>query len=375
MAVKYPDYSNSIVNLSCSILSYFGVDGIKHNTIPELDQILNERKPRNIAIMLFDGMGTSILDKHISKNAFLQKKIAKPISSTFPPTTVAATTAINTGLTPLETGWLGWITYYKEIDQNVVTFYNTLQSDNTIPAAPYHLGFKNMPYKSLSMMIREKNPDVHCCAVSPFKINATDETVIVHSIDEQCKALKELTSQEGKHFIYSYWGDPDHTMHDLGVDAKPIQEIVHTINEKVKKLSKTLGDDTLVIVTADHGHINSKWFFLCDYPELKSMLVRPHAIENRAASLFVKPGKKEEFRKLFRKLFADHFMLMEHDEFLSSGLLGVGTANVNVDSMVGDYVAVATDDYCLGETYEDKGLVGIHAGLTAEEMTVPLIIL
>lgn len=105
------------------------------------------------------------------------------------------------------------------------------------------------------------------------------------------------------------------------------------------------------------------------------MLVRPHAIENRAASLFVKPGKKEEFRKLFKKLFADHFMLMEHDEFLSSGLLGVGTANVNVDSMVGDFVAVATDDYCLGETYEDKGLVGIHAGLTAEEMTVPLIIL
>lgn len=375
MAIKYPDYTNSITNLSCSVLHYFGVENLKHNTIVELDSILEERKPRNVVIMLFDGMGTSILDKHISKNSFIQKRIIKPISSTFPPTTVAATTAINTALTPLETGWLGWITYYKEIDKNVVTFYNTLQSDDKVPAAHYHLGYKNMPYKSLSMLLKEKDPSIHCCAVSPFKVNATDETIISTNIKDSCAAIEKLTAQEGRHFIYSYCSDPDHTMHEIGVDAQPIKDIIHNINDNIRKLSKKLGNDTLVIATADHGHINSKWFFLCDYPELNSMLVRPHAMENRAASLFVKPGMQDDFEKLFCSLFGEHFKLYKHDEFLSSGLLGTGKQHAMVDSMIGDFVAVAQDDYCLGESYEDMNLVGIHAGLTAEEMTVPLIVL
>ena len=88
----------------------------------------------------------------------------------------------------------------------------------------------------------------------------------------------------------------------------------------------------------------------------------------------VKDGKKEEFRKLFRKYFGEHFMLMEHDEFLQSGLLGTGVPHPRTDGFVGDLVAVATDEYCIGETHEDAEMIGIHAGLTKEEMEVPLIV-
>ena len=84
-------------------------------------------------------------------------------------------------------------------------------------------------------------------------------------------------------------------------------------------------------------------------------------------------GRKKEFKQLFDKYFGKHFILMEHDEFLNSGLLGTGTPHPRTDGFVGDYVAISTDEYCIGETHEDAEMIGIHAGLTREEMEVPLI--
>ncbi len=375
MKFKYPDYNNSIVNIACSVLKYYNVQTIKHPTLECVDTILENRKPRNVILMLFDAMGISILEKHLPKNSFTRTHVIKTISSTFPPTTVAATTSINTGLTPIETGWLGWITYFKEVDANVLTFFNTLQ-DNDKPASDRHLAYTALPYKSLSMQIREIDPDVKCTAISPFPVNVTDPTIISKSVRESCDKLIEITKEKGKHFIYSYWDNPDYSMHEYGVDDKEhITPILMEIDSNLERLSKELGEDTVVFVTADHSQLNTKWIFMSDYPELQNLLVRKHSIECRAASFTVKDGKKEEFKRLFNEKFKDHFILMDHDEFLSSGLLGPGVPHPRTDGFVGDYVAVATGEYSIDDERSDDVHKGLHAGLTKEEMEVPLIVL
>ena len=146
MEIKYPDYSNSIVNLSCSVLRYFNVQDVRHSTLPVADKILENRKPRNVIIMVFDGMGISILERHLPSDSFTRRHIVCQITSTFPPTTVAATTSINSGLTPLETGWIGWITYFSEVDRNVVTYFNTDQTTGK-PACNYNLAYTALPYR------------------------------------------------------------------------------------------------------------------------------------------------------------------------------------------------------------------------------------
>lgn len=374
MTIQRPDYSNSIVNLSCSVLKYYNVP-VRHDTLPEFDRLLETRKPRNVVILLFDAMGISILSRHLPETSFTRKHVMRSLTSTFPPTTVAATTAVNSGLTPLETGWLGWITYFKEIDDNILTFFNTLQSDGDRQAAPNHLTYSNIPYKTLSMQISETNPDVKCMAVSPFRAHPVDPTIISKSVRESMDSILNLTREEGKHMLYGYWAEPDHTMHDLGVDDPRITPIVRDIDANLQYLYENINrNDTLVAVIADHSQINAKWYCLCDYPDVQALLKHQHSIETRCASFMVKDGKKEEFRKLFRKYFGEHFMLMDHDEFLQSGLLGTGVPHPRTDGFVGDFVAVATDAYCIGETHEDAEMIGIHAGLTKEEMEVPLIV-
>lgn len=373
--MKYPDYTNSITNIACSVLKYYGVKDVRHNSIPELDNILEEKKPRNIIMMLFDAMGISILKQHLSPNSFTRRHVIKTVSSTFPPTTTAATTSINSGLTPYETGWLGWISYFKEVDQNVITFFSTLQSDDKIPACNYNLAYTLIPYKTLGVQVKEANPDVDCFAISPFPANPWDRTVITDSVETSCKIIKDTIKQPGKHMIYAYWPDPDHTMHEVGVAHPSITPIMRNINENLKKLSHAIGEDTLIMATADHSQINSKWFYLEDYPDVYELILRPHSMEHRAATYWVKPGTKELFKDRFNKHFGSHFKLMTHDEFLASGLLGNGSPSPRTDGFVGDFVAIATDEYCLSEVHGDNDLVGIHAGLTIEEMEVPLIIL
>ena len=186
--------------------------------------------------------------------------------------------------------------------------------------------------------------------------------------------ILKLTKEPGRHMIYGYWPDPDHMMHELGVDDPRITPILQDIDTNLQYLYDNINkDDTAVFVIADHSQINAKWFCLSDYPDLQVLLKHPHSIESRCASFMVKDGKKEEFKNLFKKHFKDHFLLMDHEEFLNSGLLGTGTPHPRTDGFVGDFVAIATDEYCIGETPEDAEMIGIHAGLTKEEMEVPLI--
>lgn len=373
MKTLYPDYTNSNMNIACSILNYFGCDP-HHETLDVLDRLFAERKPRNVVFMLFDAMGISIINRHLSDSSFIKKHLVHTLTSTFPPTTVAATTSINSGLQPIETGWLGWITYFKEIDKNVITFFNSIQNTHD-SAYPEHLAYSCIPYKPLSVQIREKNPDVQTLAVSPFTPNPLDRTIISKSVEFSCNTILETTRQDGRHFVYSYWPDPDSSMHEQGVDGDGIRPILEDIDRNLEKLSSQIGVDTVVIVTADHSQLNSKWVYLCDYPELQEMLVRPHSIEFRAASLTVREGMQKQFEKRFNEVLGEHFILMSHKEFLESGLLGTGTPHPRTDGFVADFVAISKDEYCLGDFHEDGDLIGMHAGLTEEEMLVPLIIL
>ena len=111
--IKYPEYDRSILSVASSILNHFGVKDCQHKSLPEFDELLNKNH-KNVIVMLFDGLGVSAINEHLSENDFLRKHFVCPISSVYPSTTVAATTAIQSGYSPLETAWLGWDLYYME---------------------------------------------------------------------------------------------------------------------------------------------------------------------------------------------------------------------------------------------------------------------
>lgn len=363
--ITYPNYDRSILSIASSVLNHFGVKDCQHKTLPEFDKLL-EKDYKNIIVMLFDGLGVSAINEHLNENDFLRKHFVCPISSVFPSTTVAATTAIESGYSPVETSWLGWDLYFDEIGENVAVFRNALQK-NGEPAANFNVAWKYIPYKRIFERIEEVNGKGSAVYVSPFSKHR------IKSVPHICKTVKRLSRKRKAKYIYTYWHQPDTAMHRYGVKSEQAHKQILLINNEVEKLFKSL-KNSLIIITADHGLCDSVNLFLEDYPELYDMLKIPPSVEpGRAMSLFVKDSMKKEFETEFNKLFGNDFRLMTKEEVFAENLLGFGNPHPRTYDFVGDFLAVATTEQTLFTVREKHEPVGVHAGLTEEEMTVPFI--
>ena len=362
--ITYPNYDRSILSIASSVLKHFGVKDCKHKTLPEFDKLL-KKDYKNIIVMLFDGLGTSTLKYHLEENDFLRRHHVTDISSVFPSTTVAATTSIMSGYSPAECGWLGWDLYFKEIGENVAVFKNTLQR-NGEPAADYNVAERYIPYKDIFKRIEEVNGRRSAYCVSFFSKYRTK------SVEDICKTVKRLSKKRKKKYIYTYWHQPDKAMHGYGVTSKEAHEEILHINREIEKLCGKL-KNSLVIITADHGLCDSKTKYLEDYPQLTELLKFPPSVEPRALSFFVKDGETEKFRTEFNKIFGSSFRLMTMDEVFEENLLGYGIPHPKTEDFIGDFFAVALDETSIDYKRGKFEFVGVHAGLTEDEMTVPFI--
>lgn len=359
-----PDYKNCIVNLPNSILKYFGAEPAG-DTSELLDKYLKDEY-RNVILMVLDGMGSSVLVWNSGSDKFFRKHNAGTVDSVFPSATVAATTSLMTGLQPCEHGWIGWDVYYKDIDQIVTVYKNTLVGKKK-KAADYFVAGTITPYKSVFDRLTEAGVKNYC--LSPYAEPKTE------TFEEILDKAKELCAQPERKYIYAYWPSPDNLLHKYGGANDEHPKIVEFLEDVEKKISEfTRGmKDTLLIITADHGHVDTKMSQLEDYPELMDCMERLPAIEPRLATFFIKKGRKREFRTLFNRIYKDKFDLLTKKEVLERKLFGTGTEHPKFRDMLGDYIAVATSDLTLIHTKKVKWAAA-HGGIYESEMRVPVLI-
>ena len=359
------NYNECLTNLACSIRKYFDL-AYKHNTLAYIDALLEKYQPKNVVTILCDGMGSNILDRMLDREDFLIKNRLKPITTVFPATTVAATTSMLTGLNPCETAMLGWTMYYKELDQIIVTFFNSLKEDSSKPLKEAMLyNQEHMIRKTIMEEINEQGK-YKAYKLFPFGENA------YHNLDEMFNVIEAKCLEDGKKYIYAYDVNPDYTMHALGCDSYQVKMIIQDLNNRIENLCKHL-HHTIVFVVADHGHYNVQNIYLEDYPDIVECLLRNTSIEPRAVNFFIKPEKKELFIKLFTQYFDNEFDLYPMDEVIASKLFGDGQENPVFRDILGDFLAIAKGNKTL--LYKgDATLRSQHAGYTDDEILVPLIV-
>ncbi len=366
------DYDNSILSLSNSLLKHYGVK-TEYETLPDLDEALQQGK-RHVVLMIFDGMGTAVLEKHLKVDSFLRKHVVRPIRSVFPPTTTAATNTFYSAVPPAAHGWLGWMCLFKEYNAIVELFRNTDFYTGEKPNMP-SVG-KLLPYTHIFDKIKAVTGDsVKTTEIFPKKIKANG----VETLDEMKERLIHLSKEEGRHFTICYWTEPDHFMHANGATAPTVANILTDIDTMVQSLSETL-EDTILIVSADHGMMDVEHeIYIDDYPEMLDCLKYPLSLEDRAVSVFLKPNTAEIFLKGFDAHFKDDFMILSRAEVFEKNLFGQGQFNERAADFIGDYLIISTAGKSLRQRLPNgalqEPLLGTHAGLTPDEMNVPLIII
>ncbi len=362
MKETLPDYNDCITNVATSILKYFKVD-YKHNTISDIDNMLNENNPKNVVVILYDGMGYNLINRILKEDDFLRRNMIRSISTVCPSTTTAATTSMLSGLNPSEHNWLGWDMYVKEEDKIITLFLNTYKDTYKV-AAPYNIARKYYGYKDIIEQIND----------GPYEASIVSNHggINYKNLDDMNEKIINETLKSGKRFIYAYYKDPDSTMHEYGTDSKESIDVFNLINKKTEELSNKL-KDTLLIVIADHGHINSTGIKISDYKDFMDTLDGDVSIESRFCSFKVKEDKHDEFVRLFNLYFKDYFILKTKEEIIREFWFGRGDYHKYYRDSLGDYFGLATSDKYFRYDDNSVNLVSMHAGITEDEMRIPLI--
>ena len=363
-----PNYDRSILSISSSILKKYGLES-NYPSLEELDKIL-EGNYKNIVYLILDALGTNILELYNEELKFLKSNLVTNVTSVFPPTTAAATIAIHSGLSPYETGWVGWMPYFKEYDRMIELFSGCdFYTGEKIIASPEEGILK---YETIYEKITKKNKNIKYTKVFPDFTKKYE-----NSFSKICDEIKKVCKDSKNNLISAYWTEPDSLIHEYGTNSIEVKQELKIINDNLEKLANEL-ENTIIIITADYGAVDVEEIYLNEYKDIDDCLKRPPSIESRFVSFFLKENKKELFKKLINKYFKDKFLIYDKDEFLKSGLLGRGIKHERIDSYLGDVILIGNSNLNIRYTINDvkfKSLKADHSGITKDEMMVPVIVI
>jgi hypothetical protein len=192
-------------------------------------------------------------------------------------------------------------------------------------------------------------------------------------------------------YIYAYWPTVDTIAHIIGPLTPEHSSEVAAFDFQIGRLVSDLNEhkrgDTLVLLTADHGHVDTAPEFdvhFADYPELLAMLRVIPAGERRAVYLHPKEGKTHAVMAYAREKMGDVAVAVLRDEAVEMGLFGPGPLPERAAARIGEVLLFPRRNLQLVPTVEwidssppprAPAFKGLHGGLRADEALVPFLAL
>ncbi len=362
----FPDFNNSNLNITSTLAEFLNCGNDKP-TIKILKDELNKNY-KNVIFICLDGLGMNPININLDDNSILKNNIVMELTSTFPSTTTNATTSLLTNKYPLEHGWFGWSMYFEKMNKNINIFPKTDSFDNK------KIKITDSPLKRDEYYFDKANSDYKVYTIFPEYVDVKNKNnnYIFETTEGFFTTIREVLNKDSKKFIYAYYGEPDSTMHEYGVTSIEAHKLINELDDGIKSLYNEF-EDTLFIITADHGQIDIEGYIdLYGDKKLMDMLVIYPYLDARAVAFKVKDGKLEEFKNYFNSKYNDDFILYESKKLIDMGVFG---PKGDMGYLLGDYIAIGTftNKTALLTPVSHK-FKGHHTSLT-KEMMVPLILL
>ena len=355
----FVNYNDCILSVSSSIAKFLGVEGT-YPSHPLLDEMILDFKPNKIILCLIDAMGAKMIERKLAEDSFMRQNLLEVTQTVFPPTTTAATTAILNAKSPNENAWLGWMQYFKEVDDFIIPFLNK----GYYSKKDYGQDYVANLIKVSRFLDLPKTHDIF----PKFRKDGAK------TIEDFVKRIVK-DSYDDDRFIYAYWDEYDDMMHHLGVDHEKCDAYLKKIDQLFKEEMPKLAKDTLLVIVADHGQIDlEEEIDLCQ-SMIDEYLLRPIANEGRSTVFYVNDGQKEDFEETFKRLYQDDFILLNKEQVLKGKLFGYGQDHRRLADFIGDFVAIAKGkkQFVYKKDPKSAKMIGAHAGLSDEELLVPII--
>jgi predicted AlkP superfamily pyrophosphatase or phosphodiesterase len=197
-------------------------------------------------------------------------------------------------------------------------------------------------------------------------------------------SIRELLESEtsSRKYIWAYWGQLDGTSHLYGPDSERARAEFFTFSRAfethfLSNLDPKIKNDTLVILTADHGQISTdpdnSHYNIENHPDFTKLLHLLPTGENRLAYLHVKPGQIESVKNYINSVWPGDFEVFNVEPFIQAGLFGSGKENPTIHDRLGDLIVAAKGNAYWWWGAKPNPLIGRHGGFSYQEMLVPFL--
>lgn len=400
-----PSYDGAgLANVPGTVLSLLGArDAADIPPLRDLDAALAEGV-RQVVVILADGLGSaqlerlriagdvpfiaSVLDRARARNG------AQLIDGTsvFPSTTAAAITTLNTARTPQEHGNLAYFCWLEEFGQVTQMLRwgpaNVRRGSYFDDPALDPVRYRQVP--SLHARLRERGARSYVIEPEVFRHEAMTR---MHASEAEYRGyvlpstlgvrVRQLLDERPwgtqPAYVYAYWPGIDTAGHLYGPHGPEHAAEAALLDRDLERaLAKGGRGDTLVILTADHGHAAVEPARLVDLyadEQLRTLLRVPLAGEPRLA--FLHTDRPDDVRRHIERRWSEAFLLIDREEAIAEGLFGRGDAAV-VRRRVGDILAMTRGDRA-ATIVVVEGSTGVashrgaHGGLSADEMRIPIL--
>lgn len=384
----FPDYEGyCFANVPHTVASVLGAD--TGRTLPEDALAGVDTAVETVLVVLVDGFGFEQWRTHRDCHPFLGRltDVARvtPLTSVYPSETAAAIHSFHTGRLPAEHGVVGWNVYEPAADESFEAL-PFLTKDGEEPERVVREDVANAE----SLYPELVDAGVACHHVVPFE--ETNEGATAHTYESLdgfptrlSEAVVAARGESTRSYCYAYLPHVDQAGHESGTDSVAYRETVGDAFEAVSAAVSGLDDETaagtLLVVAADHGHVNTdpeRNVNLDEWPTVIDALQRHgdgapvrFAGSARNVHLHLRDGREAEVASLLRERLDAR--VFSQDEVFDRELFGDATPSESFRRRLGDLVVSPRE---LSAWYGDEEpdqleLVGMHGGLHPAEMLVP----
>lgn len=336
-----------------------------------------------VVLLVIDGLGANFLSDAGAGSA-LAAHYRRTLTSVFPSTTASAITTLMTGASPAEHGLNGWFIHDPRFGGVISPLPLELRGGGALEP-----GVATRLFRQASMFRAAQRPTVMLSpsqiAFSPYsqhhargaRIRPYDSLAMLEEV--LLETIGELGREGG--FIHAYYPSFDALCHAYGCRSPQALGCFGKIDGMFARLCERLaGSGARILVTADHGFIDSspeRTLQLAPDGEVSAMLAAPLFGERRLAFCAVRQGAEREFERWAKETLRGRAVPMPGADCIAAGLLGPGQPHPRLAERVGSHVLLMEPGWTIVDEVEGEKpheLIGVHGGMTADEMRVPLIV-
>jgi len=369
-----PDYgSSTIVEIIPAVAASLGVAGWTDAIgLPDASRWV---------VFLVDGLGAHNLADAAAHAPFLASMAlangSTTVTSGAPSTTATSISCLGTGLAPGQHGIVGY-SFRHPLDRcrclNALTWEPGLSA---LDVQPRLTAFERLARQGV--MVTSVNPARFAgSGLTEAGLRGARFQPVPDEDDHPARIswVVDAAASGDRSLVYLYERALDHTGHGEGWRSDAWLRTLARIDALARSLRAALPDDVRLLVTGDHGMIDSPrdhWIVAEDEPGLTGDLTLL-AGEGRFRQLYAAPRDVKGVLDRWRRALGERAWVVDRRDAIDGGWFG--PVDQRVIERYGDVLVAMRDDWAVMTRSQPKefGLIGMHGSLTEQEMRIPVLI-